>query len=172
MATFLKPALVARGFDQNTAALAGPSLFFGALTVGRLVAGAIKLGPRLFFRISAAMGLAGLLLLAVGLLLHAKAMVVPAVAICALGFANIWPMLFSLTVEEMPERASELSGLMCMAICGGAVLPLCMGALGGGADVQAFMVPLACFAYLAVLSMMKAGDRDLGLGIWEWQNHR
>jgi hypothetical protein len=35
-------------------------------------------------------------------------------------------MLFSITVEEMPERGSELSGLMCMAISGGALVPLLM----------------------------------------------
>jgi fucose permease len=158
MGTFLKPALSARGFSSNSAALAGPSLFFGALTVSRLVAGSVKVGPRTFFRVSAGMGLVGLLAFAVGLLLYAKAVMVFAIVICALGFANIWPMLFAITVEERPERASELSGLMCMAICGGAVIPLCMGALGGGAAAAAFMVPFACFAYLAVLSVVKVGN--------------
>ena len=38
-------------------------------------------------------------------------------------------MLFSITVEERPERAGELSGLMCMAISGGAIVPLVMGQL-------------------------------------------
>ena len=38
-------------------------------------------------------------------------------------------MLFSITVEEKPERANELSGLMCMAISGGAIVPLLMGKL-------------------------------------------
>jgi len=157
MAAFLRPALLARGLGENSAALAGPSLFFGSLTLGRLAAGGIKLEPRTFFRLSAALGLVGLLAFVVGLLLHAMAMAVSAVIVCALGFANTWPMLFAITIEGMPERASELSGLMCMATCGGAVVPLCMGALGGGAKAAAFTVPVACFAYLALLSVAKPG---------------
>jgi len=78
-----------------------------------------------------------------------------------LGFANIWPMLFSITVEERPERANELSGLMCMAISGGAVVPLLMGLLldltWGAA---AFVVPTVCFAYLFLLSL-RGGARRL-----------
>jgi fucose permease len=71
-----------------------------------------------------------------------------------LGFANIWPMLFSITVERKPECANELSGLMCMAISGGALLPLLMGWLTDlGWKETAFAVPAACFAYLLLLSL-------------------
>jgi len=151
MGTFLKPALTSRGFGEQSAALLGPSLFFGTLTVGRLIAGVLKVSPRTFFRISALLGLIGLVLLLTGL----KSLVIPAVVIGGFGFANIWPMLFSITVEEKPDRASELSGLMCMAISGGALVPLLMGRLGGGANALAFIVPIACFAYLTLLSMKK-----------------
>jgi fucose permease len=159
MATFLKPALLSAGFEEKSAALLGPSLFFAALTVGRLAAGAIKASPRTLFRISAGLGLGGLALLAGASALggHA-AVIVAAVAISALGFANIWPMLFSITVEQKPERASELSGLMCMAISGGALVPLLMGALGGGANAAAFAVPIACFAFILALAAKKQGE--------------
>jgi fucose permease len=76
-----------------------------------------------------------------------------------LGFANIWPMLFSITVEEKPEHANELSGLMCMAISGGALVPLLMGCLldlNWGA--MAFLVPAGCFVYLLLLSL-KGGKK-------------
>ncbi|MBI1754117.1 MAG: MFS transporter [Acidobacteria bacterium] len=149
MGTFLKPALQAMGRSEKEAAFLGPALFFGALTVGRLVAGSIKVQPHAFFRISALLGLAGLAMLMTG----SGALALPGVLLGGLGFANIWPMLFSITVEAQPERASELSGLMCMAISGGAIVPLLMGRLGGGARPLAFAVPLACFAYLAVLSL-------------------
>jgi fucose permease len=152
MATFLKPALLDYGFDEKTAALFGPTLFFAALTVGRLVAGSLKVSAKTFFRISALLGLIGLVLMLVG----SKPLVIPAVVIGGLGFANIWPMLFSITVEEKPERASELSGLMCMAISGGAIIPLAMGWMGGGAKPIAFIVPAVCFAYLMLLSMKKS----------------
>ncbi|WLT32278.1 sugar MFS transporter [Geothrix sp. PMB-07] len=148
MGAFLKPALQALGRGEKEAALFGPALFFGALTVGRLVAGSLKVQPHTFFRISALLGLTGLAMLMTG----SGPLALPGVLLGGLGFANIWPMLFSITVEAKPERASELSGLMCMAISGGAIVPLIMGRLGGGARPLAFAVPLACFAYLASLS--------------------
>lgn len=154
MGTFLKPALEAYGYAPDKAALFGPSLFFGTLTFGRLVAGSIKVSPRAFFRLSAFLGLVGLVLMVLGI----KQLLLVAVICGGLGFANIWPMLFSITVEEKPECANELSGLMCMAISGGALVPLLMGQLGGGAKAIAFVVPAACFAYLLLISL-KGGKK-------------
>jgi FHS family L-fucose permease-like MFS transporter len=63
-------------------------------------------------------------------------------------------MLFSITIEEKPERSSELSGLMCMAISGGAIVPLVMSKLIDlGMSSIAYIVPLVCFVYLLVLSL-------------------
>ncbi|MBK8792889.1 MAG: MFS transporter [Holophaga sp.] len=149
LGTFLKPSLQGLGYCEKEAAILGPALFFGTLTVGRLVAGSVKVTPSLFFRISALVGLLGLALLLTGI----KALAVPAVILGGLGFANIWPMLFSITLETRPERASELSGLMCMAISGGAVVPLVMGQMGGGIRPIAYLVPLACFVFLTLLSV-------------------
>ena len=81
-------------------------------------------------------------------------MAIAGVILGGLGFANIWPLLFSITVEEKPERAGELSGLMCMAISGGAIVPLLMGGLvDGGLKAMAFVIPCACFVYLFALSL-------------------
>ncbi|MCL1908547.1 MAG: MFS transporter [Holophagaceae bacterium] len=151
LATYLKPAFEVHGYEEKLAAFYGPSLFLGTLTIGRLLGGVIKVDPRAFFRISSLLGIIGLAMLLLGI----KALMVPAVVLGGLGCANIWPMLFSITVEERPERASELSGLMCMAISGGALMPLAMGWLGGGTKAIAFVVPAVCFAYLMLLSMRK-----------------
>ena len=162
VATFIQPALLGLGYKESTAALLGPSLFFAAITVGRLVAGCMKPNARAFFKLSVAMGLVGLIALVAGLYFGQRVLAVSAVALCALGFANIWPMLFAVTVEERPEKASELSGLMCMAICGGAVAPLVMGALGGGTAPLAFAVPVVCFAYLTLLSAKRGASHTIG----------
>jgi FHS family L-fucose permease-like MFS transporter len=132
----------------------GPALFFFTLTIGRLVAGSVKVSPRVFFRFSAFLGLVGLILMMVGV----KELVLVGVVCSGFGFANIWPMLFSITVEEKPECANELSGLMCMAISGGALVPLLMGKLGGGVPF-AFIVPAVCFAYLLLISL-KGGKQE------------
>lgn len=162
MARFLFPALKDTGMDEATASKFGPALFFLLLTIGRLGGGAILhlISPRTCFRLSALLGLVGGALLMTG----STPLAIAGVFAAGLGFANIWPMLFSITVEEKPERASELSGLMCMAISGGAVVPLLMGRL---VDLEwkamAFIVPVVCFAYLLVISL-KGGRKPAMAG--------
>ncbi len=156
MGTFLKPALAGLGLEDQHASYYGPGLFFIVLTVGRLIAGSIKVNPHTFFRLSAFLGLVGL-----GLLMtNVKVLALIGVVVGGLGFANIWPMLFSITVEEKPERGSELSGLMCMAISGGALVPLLMGKLrDNGMTSMSFIVPAVCFAYLLLLSLKGAKQK-------------
>ncbi|MBK7978925.1 MAG: MFS transporter [Ignavibacteriae bacterium] len=150
MARFLKPSLESFGFSADNAALWGPTIFFGTITFGRLVAGSININARTFFRISAALGLLGVILIITG----QEYLTIAGIVIGGLGFANIWPMLFSITIEEKPERSSELSGLMVMAISGGAIVPLIMGNIvDNGLLTLAYIVPAICFGYLLVLSL-------------------
>jgi FHS family L-fucose permease-like MFS transporter len=147
--------LLARGFGLDLGSSAtrlGPGLFFIALAAGRLLGSAILsfMGARRFFLVSALLGLAGLALLFSG----SRQLALAGIACCGLGFANIWPLVFSLTVESRPERSGALSGLMCMAIAGGAVVPALMGLVADRAGVRlAFLVPLAAFLYLAALAL-------------------
>jgi fucose permease len=156
MGRFLFPSMKSIGMDEKTAGNFGPALFFFLLTIGRLLGGAVLtvMTPRTCFRLSALLGLIG----AGALMTGSKVLAVVGVFAAGLGFANIWPMLFSITVEEKPERANELSGLMCMAISGGALVPLVMGKL---VDLKlgaiAFLVPAVCFAYLLLLSLKGGG---------------
>ena len=156
MGRFLKPTLHGFGMDDEAANKYGPTLFFLLLTAGRLLGGAVLtvMSPRNCFRLSALLGLAG----AAALMAGSKTLSLAGVVAAGLGFANIWPMLFSITVEERPERANELSGLMCMAISGGAVVPLVMGELlDRNMGNFAFIVPTICFAYLLLLSLKGGG---------------
>jgi fucose permease len=159
MNTWLSPRLEGLGYPEGQAKLLGPTLFFAGLTLGRLVGSGVLgfMSPRAFFRLSAALGALGILLVLVG----QPALAVAGVVLAGLGFANIWPVLFSLTVEARPERGAELSGLMCMAIFGGAVLPPLMGRIADTAGLgAAFLVPLAAFAYLVALSMRSAAAKE------------
>jgi fucose permease len=157
MGRFLLPGLQEMGMEKESAAKYGAPMFFLLLTIGRLVGTAVLtvMSPRAFFRLSALLGLVGGVVLMTG----SKSLAVAGVVAAGFGFANIWPMLFSITVEEKPERASELSGLMCMAISGGALVPLVMGKLvDNGMKSMSFIVPVVCFAYLLLLSL-KGGKK-------------
>jgi FHS family L-fucose permease-like MFS transporter len=152
MGRFLRPTIQSFGLDDQAANKWGPSLFFFLLTIGRLLGSAVLtvMTPRSCFRLSALLGLLG----GAGLMTGAQALAIPSIIAAGLGFANIWPMLFSITVDEKPQYSNELSGLMCMAISGGALVPLLMSRL---VDLQwqalAFVVPTVCFAYLFLLSL-------------------
>ena len=159
MGRFLMPTLQRFDMDAQTANKFGPALFFLLLTIGRLLGSAVLnvMSPRNCFRLSAFLGVLG----AGALMTGFQSLAVPGVVAAGLGFANIWPVLFSITIEDKPECANELSGLMCMSISGGALIPLLMGWL---MDLEwgktAFVVPVACFAYLLLLSLRK--DRKQG----------
>jgi fucose permease len=134
------------GMDLDTATRA-LGLFLGGLAAGRL-GGSVLLSfvsPQRFLLATAGLGV-----LATGaMLVPSRAVVLAATLLAGLSFSNIWPLVFSLAIEERPGRAGELSGLMCMAIFGGALLPLVMGRIADGTSVRAaFLVPLACFVYL------------------------
>jgi len=154
MGRFLFPSLKEMGMDAATASKFGPALFFGLLTVCRILGGVVLnvISPRSCFRLSAFLGVLGTGLLMSG----SQKLAIVGVFAAGLGFANIWPILFSITVEEKPESANELSGLMCMAISGGAIVPLVMGQLvDSGLKAMSFIVPVICFLYLLMISLRR-----------------
>jgi fucose permease len=75
------------------------------------------------------------------------------VVLVGLGFANIFPLVFSITIDRMPEHSNELSGLMVTAIVGGAIVPIIMGKVADLTNVlTGFVVPFVCLLYIAFTS--------------------
>ncbi len=76
--------------------------------------------------------------------------------IIGLGIANIWPLVFSLTIGRYPQRANEISGLMIMAVSGGAFLSPIMGWIGDIVSVTASVfVLVAAITYILIVSLMQ-----------------
>jgi len=76
------------------------------------------------------------------------------VFLTGLAVANIFPLVFSIAVEKYPDNSNEISGLMMMAICGGAVIPLLIGWVSDISSVVAgFSVLLACMILLFGVSL-------------------
>ena len=73
--------------------------------------------------------------------------------IIGLGFANIFPLIFSMTVDKLPERSNEISGLMITAIIGGAFVPILFGGVADLFGLMAgFAVPGLCMVYILVIA--------------------
>lgn len=72
--------------------------------------------------------------------------------ILAVGLFNsiMFPTIFALAVAGLGRLTSNGSGLLCLAIVGGAVVPLFQGMLADGFGLQiSFALPLLCYIYIA-----------------------
>ena len=81
---------------------------------------------------------------------------VAAISFVACGFFTsvLFTLVFSGIINTFPENPGTLSGLMCTAIVGGALLPPLAGKIGDLAGMHAAMlVPTAGFAYVLALSL-------------------
>lgn len=73
--------------------------------------------------------------------------------ITSLGISNIFPLIFSITVKNLPSRANEISGLMIMAVSGGALIPFLVGyAMSINVNGGIFVL-LACTIYLIIIAL-------------------
>jgi FHS family L-fucose permease-like MFS transporter len=73
-------------------------------------------------------------------------------AVLAIGLCNsiMFPTIFSLGISRLGARTGEASGLLCMAIVGGAIIPVVMGSFADRIGLSlSFFVPLVCYAYVA-----------------------
>ena len=70
-----------------------------------------------------------------------------------LASSNIFPLIYSLTVKKYANRANEISGLMIMAVSGGAFIPPIVGKITDSVNITAGMFVFAiCAVYLLFLS--------------------
>lgn len=83
------------------------------------------------------------------------------VFVIGLTLANVFPLIFALTIQKYSDRANEISGLMIMAVSGGAVIPLLIGWLTDSMSLTAGMLVLVfCAVYILSLSVFaSAKDR-------------
>ncbi|MBD1582121.1 sugar MFS transporter [Pseudoalteromonas sp. S16_S37] len=62
----------------------------------------------------------------------------------------MFPTIFSLAINSLKSQTAQASGLLCLAIVGGAIVPLLQGMLADSIGLQAsFILPLLCFVYIA-----------------------
>ncbi len=138
------------------------SLYWGGAMVGRFV------GSALLTRLRASTLLATNALVAAVLcsaISHAPGAFAGWAAL-AVGLFNsiMFPVIFTLTLERSSASSAATSGLLCMAIVGGAVLPLLVGHVADAAGLRtAYAVPMV--AYLCICAFGVAASRRLALRV-------
>jgi len=129
----------------------GISLYFFSLMVSRFL-GAMMLSKMSHLKFLKWSSLLTVLFF-VGLL-FSSSLTTTLISIVLIGLAsgNLFPLIFALTINKRPERSNEISGLMTMAIIGGAVIPLIMGVVQKNFSVIEGFIVLAIAAILISFS--------------------
>jgi MFS transporter, FHS family, L-fucose permease len=134
------------GFSPHTAA-GYVSLYWGGAMVGRFIGAAvlrrIKTGYLLGICTVCSASLVTVSMLTSG---H-----VAMWSILAVGFFNsiMFPSIFALGVAELGPLTGNASGLMNMAIVGGAIIPVIQGAVADRIGIHhAFFLPVICYLYI------------------------
>ena len=124
-------------------------LYWGGAMVGRFIGSAVLrvLSPG---KVLACVSIAAIALLIISTQTTGD---VSGYTLLAVGLTNaiMFPTIFTLACEKLGSRAADGSGIINVAIVGGAVIPLLTGII---ADVTsslalAFMLPMACYAVIA-----------------------
>ncbi|EIZ78037.1 glucose/galactose transporter [Novosphingobium sp. Rr 2-17] len=131
------------------------SLYWGGAMLGRFA------GAWAMTKVNEARLLAGAAAGAVALTLAAVVLPgsVAAFALIAVGLCNsiMYPTIYALALPEDDRQAPIASMWLCMAVVGGAVVPLVTGAVAdAGALLPSLMVPAACYLFIACFASLCA----------------
>jgi FHS family L-fucose permease-like MFS transporter len=78
-------------------------------------------------------------------------------SILLVGLCNsiMFPTIFSLALKGLGVNTSRGSGLLCLAIVGGAIVPVMQGGLADSIGLQvSFVLPLVCYLYIAYYGLI------------------
>ncbi|WP_444938592.1 sugar MFS transporter [Microbulbifer sp. JMSA002] len=134
------------GLEESEAAFY-ISLYWGGAMVGRF-AGALIMRFISAGKVLAICALGSCLLL---LITVAGSGYLAMYAVLAVGLCNsiMFPTIFSLALARLGKAASQGSGILCLAIVGGAIVPLLQGLLADQVGIQlAFVLPIFCYLYI------------------------
>jgi FHS family L-fucose permease-like MFS transporter len=128
-------------------------LYWGGAMVGRFI------GSAVLRRLSPGLVLAGVAVGAITLILISTQTqgTVAGYSLLAVGLMNaiMFPTIFSLACEKLGPRAADGSGLINVAIVGGAVVPLFTGMIADatGSLAAALVLPALCYAVIAAFGV-------------------
>ena len=132
------------------------SFYWGGAMVGRFIGFAVmrRVSPGRALAFNAACSIALILIAIFGS--GALAMW----AILAVGLCNsiMFPTIFSMALHKLGSLTGQGSGILCMAIVGGALVPFAQGFLADTVGLQlSFLVPAACYTFILFFGLKYAG---------------
>jgi FHS family L-fucose permease-like MFS transporter len=83
--------------------------------------------------------------------------------IIAVGLFNsiMFPTIFTMAIDGLGKHTGQGSGILCMAIVGGALIPVVQGALADKIGIHhCFIIPVVCYLYIAWYGMAGHPSRN------------
>lgn len=123
------------------------AFYWGGAMVGRFIGSAIqsKIMPNKVLAFNAVMAI----VLVALTMFFTGSMAMWAIILVGLFNSIMFPTIFTLSIEGLGEHTSQGSGILCMAIVGGALIPLLMGYFADTIGIQtAFIIPLLGYVYI------------------------
>lgn len=78
----------------------------------------------------------------------------------------MFPTIFSLSIQGLGAKTKEASSLVIMAIVGGAVFPVIMGAVSDISNIQlSYLVPAACFVVIFFFALQNLSVKKVTLKV-------
>lgn len=150
LVSFLSEPNVA-GLDHATAAKY-VAYYWGLAMVGRFIGFAVmrKVSPGVVLAFNAGCAIALILFTILG---DGRAVMW---AILAVGLFNsiMFPTIFSIALHGLGARTGQGSGVLCMAIVGGALVPFAQGFLADSVGLQpSFVVPMLCYGFIVFFGL-------------------
>lgn len=148
MNTSIQNLLVQKYNLELEEASLGISVYFFALMISRFLGALIlaKVNDLKFLYWTSL-----LTIIFIGFLITApnSSLAIVCIFLIGLSSGNLFPLIFSITINKKPQRANEISGLMIMAVVGGAVIPPLMGVINRLAGISvSFVLLLLCATYV------------------------
>ena len=131
----------------------GNSVYFFARTVGAFLGGLIlmKYPAGKFFTASSLVALAAL----VGLIFSKNLVTVLVfVALFGLGYANLFSIIFSISMLKVPQKTNEVSALLIVGVCGGAIIPPLLGVVTDSFGTQGAALVALTLAWLFMVVLI------------------
>ena len=131
----------------------GNSVYFLARTVGAFLGGLIlmKYPAGNFFTASSLVALAAL----VGLIFSKNLVTVLVfVALFGLGYANLFSIIFSISMLKVPQKTNEVSALLIVGVCGGAIIPPVLGVVTDSFGTQGAALVALTLAWLFMVVLI------------------
>jgi FHS family L-fucose permease-like MFS transporter len=134
------------------------SVYWGLAMVGRFCGTAVLRVAPPGLVLAGCAAVAGALAIVTG----NTAGVTAAVTVLAIGLFNaiMFPTIFTLAIETLKEGVAEASGVLCLSIVGGAVVPLLTGFVADRAGLgHALLVPAVCYGWISYFGVSAYRDR-------------